>query len=131
MEQPGNSLAGFAATLLMAVLYVYQPAWLRNLDLRLYDTVLKKGHNAGTGNAVVIVDLDENSLQRFGQWPWPRYRMALLLKKLQQAGVRAVGMDILFAEPDRTSPAILQQELKKDLDVDMDFAWPARSPARQ
>jgi adenylate cyclase len=115
-------LAGFAATLLVAVLYVYQPAWLRNLDHRLYDTVLKKRHNAGTGNAVVIVDLDEQSLLRFGQWPWPRYRMALLLKKLQQAGVRAVGMDILFAEPDRTSPAILQQELKKDLDVDMDFA---------
>jgi adenylate cyclase len=115
-------LAGFAATLLVAVLYVNQPAWLRNLDHRLYDTVLKKGHNAGTKNAVVIVDLDEKSLQRFGQWPWPRYRMALLLKKLQQAGVRAVGMDILFAEPDRTSPAILRQELKKDLDVDIDFA---------
>lgn len=115
-------LAGFAATLLLAVLYVYQPAWLRNLDHRLYDAVLKTGHTAGTQNAVVIVDLDEKSLESFGQWPWPRYRMALLLKKLQQAGVRAVGMDILFAEPDRTSPSILQQELKKDLDVDMDFA---------
>lgn len=115
-------LAGFAATLLIALLYVYQPAWLRNIDHRLYDEVLKKGHNTGTRNAVVIVDLDEKSLQRYGQWPWPRYRMALLLKKLQLAGVQAVGMDILFAEPDRTSPAILQQELKKDLDVDMDFA---------
>ncbi|HBI15863.1 MAG TPA: adenylate/guanylate cyclase domain-containing protein [Desulfobulbaceae bacterium] len=115
-------LAGFAATLLVALLYVYQPAWLRNFDHRLYDTVLKQGHNTGTRNAVAIVDLDEKSLQRYGQWPWPRYRMALLLKKLQEAGALAVGMDILFAEPDRSSPAILRQELKRDLDVDMDFA---------
>lgn len=115
-------LAGFALTLLVALLYVYQPAWLRNIDHRLYDTVLRQGHNSLTRNTVVIVDLDEKSLNHLGQWPWPRYRMALLLKKLQQAGVRAVGMDILFAEPDRTSPAILRRELKKDLDVDVDFA---------
>lgn len=114
-------LAGFAVTVLVALFYVYQPSWLKNLDLRLYDTVLRHGHTARPGDRVVIVDLDEQSLHSLGQWPWPRYRMALLLKKLQQAGVQAVGMDILFAEPDRTSPAVLRRELKNDLAVDVEF----------
>ena len=77
--------AGFMATLLVAVLYVYQPGWVRILDYKLYDTVLKKGHTKETKNVVAIVDLDEKSLKQYGQWPWPRYRLALLLKKLQQA----------------------------------------------
>jgi len=121
-RQLGIPLAGFAATLLVALLYVYQPAWIRTLDHRLYDMVLKKGHATRTSDVVAIVDLDEQSLQQYGQWPWPRYRMALLLEKLKQAGVRSVGMDILFAEPDRSSPYIMRQELKKDLDVTITFS---------
>ncbi len=115
-------LVGFMATLLVAVLYVYDPAWLEALDQKLYDTVLKNGHTTETKNVVAIVDLDEKSLKQYGQWPWPRYRLALLLKKLQQAEVRAVGMDIIFSEPDRSSPNILQQELKEDLDVSVEFS---------
>ena len=114
--------AGIAITLLVAGLYVYQPGWLRVLDHKVYDTVLGAKHSTQTSGAVLIVDIDEKSLQKYGQWPWPRYRMALLLEELKQAGVAAVGMDILFAEADRSSPAILRQELKSDLDVDLEFS---------
>ena len=115
-------LVGFTVTLLVAVLYVYQPVWLGTLDNKLYDIVLENGHTTETKDVVAIVDLDEKSLKQYGQWPWPRYRLALLLKKLQQAEVRAVGMDIIFSEPDRSSPYILQQELQEDLDVSVEFS---------
>ena len=71
---------------------------------------------------VEIIDIDEESLEEFGQWPWPRYRVALLLKKLHQSGARAVGMDILFAEPDNSSPINLKKSLKRDLGVDIGFS---------
>jgi adenylate cyclase len=53
---------------------------------------------------VRIVDIDEESLARIGQWPWPRTVIADLLARLYGQGAATVGFDILFSEPDRTSP---------------------------
>lgn len=53
---------------------------------------------------VRIVDIDEASLARLGQWPWPRTRVAELVEHLRGEGAAAIGFDIVFAEPDRTSP---------------------------
>lgn len=54
--------------------------------------------------SVRIVDIDDESLRRLGQWPWPRTRVAELVARLQEAGAAAIAFDVLFAEPDRTSP---------------------------
>ena len=54
---------------------------------------------------VRIIDIDDASLERLGQWPWPRTRIAALIDQLQAAGVAAIGFDVMFAESDRTSPA--------------------------
>lgn len=61
----------------------------------------------GEVSPVRIIDIDEESLARYGQWPWPRWRLAELLDKLAGLQVAAVALDILLAEPDRTSPARL------------------------
>jgi adenylate cyclase len=53
---------------------------------------------------VLIVDIDEESLAQFGQWPWPRTRIAELVEKLNSAGASVIGFDVVFAEADRTSP---------------------------
>lgn len=53
---------------------------------------------------VLVVDIDDDSLARLGQWPWPRTRLAALLDELAEAKVAAVALDIVLAEPDRTSP---------------------------
>jgi len=55
----------------------------------------------------VIVAIDEASLDRFGQWPWPRTLVAKLIDKLSTAGPAAIGVDILFPETDRLSPESL------------------------
>ncbi len=53
---------------------------------------------------VRIVDIDEESLKRIGQWPWPRDRIAQAVDRLNELGAAVVTLDIIFAEPDRTSP---------------------------
>lgn len=50
---------------------------------------------------IVIVAIDESSLREFGRWPWSRRIHAVLINRLTEAGARAVGLDIIFAEPDR------------------------------
>lgn len=52
----------------------------------------------------VIVAIDEQSLERFGQWPWPRTQVARLIDRLRAARPAAIGVDILFPEADRLSP---------------------------
>ncbi|HZF19048.1 MAG TPA: CHASE2 domain-containing protein [Burkholderiales bacterium] len=53
---------------------------------------------------VVIVAIDEESLTRFGQWPWPRTLVARLFDRIAASRPAAIGVDILFPEPDRLSP---------------------------
>jgi len=62
------------------------------------------GARAAQGAAVRVVDVDEASLQRLGQWPWSRSQLATLLTHLQAAGARVVAFDLVFSEPDRTAP---------------------------
>jgi adenylate cyclase len=59
----------------------------------------------------VIVDIDEASLESLGQWPWPRSLLAKLVDRIAAAGAVAIGFDIVFPEPDRTSPALVADML--------------------
>ncbi len=59
---------------------------------------------------VRVVDIDEESLKRIGQWPWPRTRLAQLVERLDAQGTAAIGFDVVFAEPDRTSPRTASAE---------------------
>ncbi|MCE5264622.1 MAG: CHASE2 domain-containing protein, partial [Deltaproteobacteria bacterium] len=61
---------------------------------------------------MVIIDLDEKTLNRYGQWPWPRYRVAELLDKIAAMGPAVTGLDMIFAEPDRTSAGRLLKDLE-------------------
>ena len=69
----------------------------QRLDPRDYDSALP----------VRIVAIDEESLERYGQWPWPRSLLAELVEKLTRAGAAAIAFDAVFPEPDRSSPASL------------------------
>lgn len=61
---------------------------------------------------VRIIDLDDESLEEISQWPWPRTIVAELVRKLvDEYGVAAVAFDVVFAEPDRTSPRQLADTL--------------------
>ncbi|MEW8508768.1 MAG: CHASE2 domain-containing protein [Candidatus Thiodiazotropha sp.] len=77
--------------------------WLWRWDLLLYD--LQMGFvSRPPAEDIIIVAVDEKSLEALGRWPWSRQVHAKLVDRLTQAGARAVVLDILFAEPDRNNP---------------------------
>ena len=101
-----------AAALLAVPLLVSSSAPLAALRNGAFDTLQRLAPRpdadaVAPGTGVVVVDIDEASLARFGQWPWPRTLTADLVGRLQDAGAAAIGLDIVFAEPDRSSPAAL------------------------
>jgi adenylate cyclase len=107
-------LTGLTVILGMAVLYIAQPSPIVRLDWKIYDSLLPLRASPKPSPVPVIIDLDEASLREYGQWPWPRYLVADLLEVLTGYGVAAIGLDIMFAEPDRSSPERLRASLRRD-----------------
>jgi len=93
----------FAA--LASLVFFAQPALLQSLRAFAFDSYQRLSPAAPMPDSpVVIVAIDETALAEFGQWPWPRSTMAELTRRLGEAGAAAIVFDVLFAEPDRTSP---------------------------
>lgn len=94
-------------TLLFVALQVAHPRLLGFLEDRWYDHLLTQLPAGPRSSEVVIVDLDERSLTRYGRWPWPRSQVAELLASIQSLGPRVIGLDILFADLDSSGGAAL------------------------
>lgn len=98
-------LLGLAVLIGLTLLKYSDPLPLERLRLAVFDRYLAAKPRLIDERPVVIIDIDETSLQAIGQWPWSRAVMARLLDRLTEAGVVTTGFDIVFAEPDRLSPA--------------------------
>jgi adenylate cyclase len=88
----------------LALLRVVDPGPVRELRFRTFDTFQVIDPRVKTARPVVIVDIDEKSLSKLGQWPWPRTRIADLIADLTRLGAIVVAFDAIFAEPDRLNP---------------------------
>lgn len=99
-------LAGLAALALVVLLQQADTAWLERVRLQVFDAYQAAAPRTGPeAGQVAVVDIDEESIRRLGQWPWPRTDLAELTRRLGEAGAAAVAYDIVFSEPDRTSPS--------------------------
>ncbi|MBJ6724557.1 CHASE2 domain-containing protein [Geomesophilobacter sediminis] len=92
-----------ASTLVVSVVYLIHPRFISAANNRTTDAVLSLAYTKPPASPVVIVDVDERSLARYGQWPWSRDLVAKLLGAVQRQGATTVGLDVILAEPDRTS----------------------------
>jgi adenylate cyclase len=82
---------------------------LRNI---VFDHYLRAAPRAWSPDIPVrIVDIDDASLSRLGQWPWPRRILAELTDKLATNGAAVIAFDVVFAEPDRYAPSAILEEL--------------------
>lgn len=108
---------GLFMTLLIAGIALAHPTFLESLQFKVYDFFSRSHPQEKRSDVPVVVTLDEKTIREFGQWPWPRYRIALLAEKIKRLGPASIALDIMFPEPDRTSPAVFQKELFRDLKV--------------
>ncbi|MDX1558207.1 MAG: CHASE2 domain-containing protein [Marinobacter sp.] len=95
--------------ILLALLLLIQTTELpQRLDYWLYDQAITS-NPVEASDEVVLVTIDELSLNRLGRWPWPRHLHAELIDKLDQAGAKAIVFDILFAEPSPDDRQLAEQ----------------------
>lgn len=99
-----KALGATTLAILLSWAYLVMPQAFFSLDKRLRDFMFVMRGELPKSDKVVIVDIDEESLKEYGQWPWQRDILAELLYSLNDARVGVIGLDIVFAEEDRSSP---------------------------
>lgn len=118
------SIRGIGAVCLVMLvgIRIWDPFPVELLRLKSLDAYQRLMPRTTSALPAVIVDIDDESLSKHGQWPWPRTLVSELVQKLFGAGAVVVGLDILFPEPDRMSPAVfaaglhdLPSEIRKEL----------------
>lgn len=91
--------------------YLKFPNFFAPFEYKIKDFMfVARGEFKGNDN-IVIIDIDEKSLKELGQWPWSRDKVARLLQNLADYGIGIVGLDVVFAEPDNSSPKKVLQKL--------------------
>ncbi|MBN1980771.1 MAG: CHASE2 domain-containing protein, partial [Chitinivibrionales bacterium] len=84
----------------LIVLYLFNVPFFYYMELKSLDLRFKARGVMAPGNETVIAAIDEKSLSELGRWPWTRSTIAKLVDRLHRYGARAVGFDVVFAEPD-------------------------------
>jgi len=92
---------------IMMFLYLFYPTNLQIFDNKFRDEMFLIRGDINTTNRVVIIDIDEKSLKKLGQWPWDRKIISQILENLTNSDALIIGLDIFFAEKDTKSPSYL------------------------
>jgi len=101
---------GLILTMVFLFAYVSGSALLRSVEYAMYDFGVADSVEPASGR-VVILDIDDASIELIGRWPWPRSVMADMLTTLKQAGSRLVGVDVFYSEKEASKGADSAEQL--------------------
>jgi len=100
----------FVLSLLLSWVYLYNSQILFSIDNKLHDVMFTLRGELPKSDKVVIIDIDNKSLAKIGQWPWSRDIISTLIKNLAEAKAGVIGLDMVFAEADKSSPHLLKKK---------------------
>jgi adenylate cyclase len=116
------ALPGLLAALALFLVQIARPAPIARLGDMVFDAYQRAAPRPFHEAPVRVVDIDDATIAKFGQWPWPRTDVARLTQALADAGAAAIAFDIVFSEPDRTSPVRMAEILRKNPRARGDYA---------
>ncbi|MDI6640961.1 MAG: adenylate/guanylate cyclase domain-containing protein [Elusimicrobiota bacterium] len=99
-EMKKTYLAGLVISVIsvIVVLLLWQIGLLRSWENKFYNYKFLLRGLREPSKEIVIVAIDEESLSKFGRWPWPRSILARVIRNLKDAGVKVIATDIIFPE---------------------------------
>ena len=109
-----NALIGLLLTGFVLASYALQSGFLETIELKSFDLRAQLRTNLDPTADIAIVDIDDESIERLGRWPWSRTVVSDLLRRIDSAGPRVVGLNVLYSEEER-NPALAElSALEKD-----------------
>jgi len=110
------------STLFTISLYILKPTFLEAVDLRLSDHRFRYRAPVAPNPDVVIVAIDEKSINEIGRWPWSRSEIAQLVDKFYEYDVKLTVFDVVFSEKESQKPdTALGESLKVNKNVILGF----------
>lgn len=107
----GRPLAALVLALLAILLAATNPRPVERLRHNGFDAYQRLLPRQREKAPTIIVEIDEKSLARHGQWPWPRTQLARLIQLINAGAPLAIALDLIFPEPDRLSAGIVAESL--------------------
>ena len=107
-------------------LKVINPSIIQKISFINYD-FYQKVFNRGEVKNITIIDIDEKSIAKIGQFPWRRDIYSKILFNLNQYNPLAIAFDIVFSEEDKQNPKSLLSQLQKDSNQSIDVEVPNTS----
>jgi CHASE2 domain-containing sensor protein len=104
LEKYLNYIIFFILLILLITIKIINPPFIKSISNLSFDIYQKVFTLEKKDTNVVIIDIDEDSLGKFGQFPWSRSVFAKILDQLNTSNPKAIGFDIFFAEKDKQSP---------------------------
>ncbi len=104
LQKYTNYLIFFILLILLIALKVVNPSFVKSISFLSFDLYQKVFPLKKDDSNVVIIDIDEKSLGKFGQFPWSRSIFAKIIEKVNSAEPKAIGFDVFFTEKDKQSP---------------------------
>ncbi len=98
-----NLIIGVILSLVFVLLSFSCPPFLEKFELGIYDLGSRLAHNENLSpDSVVLVEIDDNSIDELGSWPWPRRIIGSMVDILKKNGARTIGLNIPLDEAERT-----------------------------
>ena len=90
--------------ILLIVLKTINPTFIKSISFLSFDMYQKVFPLKKNDSDVIIIDIDEKSLSKFGQFPWNRSIFAKIIENVDSTNPKAIGFDVFFSEKDKQSP---------------------------
>ena len=99
-----NYLIFLSILFLLIVLKNINPNFIKSISFLSFDMYQKVFTKSKKNSGVIIIDIDEKSLGKFGQFPWSRSVFAKIIENVSATNPKAIGFDVFFSEKDKQSP---------------------------
>lgn len=94
---------GLGITILFLGLVFYRVDFIDSLELKFYDVMLNLKVDPGAPSEIVLVDIDEDSIEKLGRWPWPRSLLAQGIDKINRGEAKVIGFNLILSEPEKSA----------------------------
>ena len=99
-----NYLIFFVLLIFLIALKIVNPSFIKSISYLSFDLYQKVFPLEKRETDVIIIDIDEKSLGKFGQFPWSRSVFAKIIENVNTTNPKAIGFDVFFSEKDKQSP---------------------------
>ncbi|MGD2272397.1 MAG: CHASE2 domain-containing protein, partial [Desulfobacterales bacterium] len=91
---------GIGITILFMGIWLFRMDFLDTLELKFYDIMMKLRGDSGISSDITLIDIDDDSIEKLGRWPWPRSLLAQGITKVNAGNPKVIGLNIILSEPE-------------------------------